>query len=193
MKLILALTSILFVTSSCGWHLANNEENRGRLALTIPYVSGDSDGLMTQELVGQVERQGAFSFAQQGAPLELKVELLDSESSNIGFRYDPDKLADGKQKIIPNEVRRKILAKVTIIDTASQKVLLGPAHILGSIDFDHQYYNLSHNINNFSLGQLTDIDTTYDVVEIPLYRNLAQKIAIYLENNADLIEKNRRQ
>jgi len=190
MKLILLL-SLTILTSSCGWHLANEGSEKHRSAIAIPYVHGDGDGMMTQELVHHVERQGTFSYVQNDAPLELKVELLDSESSNIGFRYDPEKLQNGKHKIIPSEVRRKILARVSVIDTATQKVLLGPAHILGSVDFDHQYYNLSHNINTFSLGQLTDIDTTYDVVEIPLYRNLAKNIAVYLENNADLIEKNR--
>jgi hypothetical protein len=179
----LVLLCILLSATSCGWHVANHPQANSSRTITIPYVNGDSDGKLTAELVAQVEKEGSFTYLRDGGELTLKVILLDSKSENIGWRYKDKKLANGKKKIDPSEVRRKLLAKVEVIETATNKMLLGPAYILGSTEFDHQYYDVNNNINSFSLGQLTDIDTTYDVVDIPLYRDLAIKIAQYLENN----------
>lgn len=175
------LTYLLLLSffSSCGWHVAEQEER----TISIPYAYGDADGMLTSCLVQEMESRGGVSYVQEGGTLQLKVELLDTKSSPIGFRYDPQKLQDGKKRLIPDETRRRLLAKVEVIDTLSQKVILGPVSIVGSTDFDHQYYSLSHNINNFSLGQLTDVDTAYEVVDIPLYRDLAHQIVDYLKNN----------
>jgi hypothetical protein len=176
---------LLFLATSCGWHHARQTPS----TLSVPYVKGDSDGLLTAELIQQLEKQGTFSYAQNGGEYTLQVSLLDSKSENIGFRYDPKKLENGKRKTIPDETRRKLLAKVTVVNSASQKIILGPAYILGQADFDHEYYNLNSDTNKFSLGQLTDIDTTYDVVDIPLHRDLATQIAQYLENHQDLLKE----
>ncbi len=185
MYLLFALT--LFLSSSCGWHVANNYSQHNAHTLSIPYAYGDGDGLLTSELIAQVQKETAFNYVQGTAEFTLKVVLLDTRSENIGFRYDPNKLDSGKKRIIPDEVRRRLLAKVSVIHTNSNKEILGPAYIMGTCEFDHRYYNLSHDINRFSLGQLTDIDTTYDVINAPLQRDLAQQIALWLENNADAI------
>jgi hypothetical protein len=179
-----AYIALLLFTTSCGWHHAKHDP----CTISVPYATGDSDGLLTAELIQQVEKQGAFSYTQTGGEYTLQVNLLDSRSENIGFRYDPKRLENHKFKTIPDETRRKLLAKVQVIHSASQKVILGPAYILGQADFDHQYYNLNSNTNKFSLGQLTDIDTTYDVIDIPLHRDLARQIATYLENHQDLLK-----
>lgn len=184
---LVALLALL-LTSSCGWHVANNHvannyDQANKRTLGIPYAYGDSDGLLTAELIAQVEKTSDFAYARDGGEYTLRVSILDTKSENIGFRYDPNKLENGKKKLIPDEVRRRLLAKVVLIHTASNKEMLGPAYILGSCEFDHRYYNLSHDINRFSLGQLTDIDTTYDVVNAPLQRDLARQIAFWLENN----------
>ena len=121
------------------------------------------------------------------AQLTLKVRILNTRYDNIGFRYrhNIENSEESKRKIIPNESRTKVLAEVTLLDTLSKKVLLGPAHIVGSIDYDHQNYDLNNDINTFSLGQLSDIDTTEDVLTIPLYRDLAYQITTYLQNHFD--------
>ncbi|MBS0633968.1 MAG: hypothetical protein JSR37_00715 [Verrucomicrobia bacterium] len=174
---------LLFLTTSCGWHVANSERHNS--TISVPYAYGDGDGLLTSEIIAQVQKETGFDYVQGSGEYTLKVTLLDSKSENIGFRYDPHKLKSGKKKLIPDEVRKRLLAKVSLIHTASGKEVLGPAYIMGTCEFDHRYYNLSHNINRFSLGQLTDIDTSYDVVDVPLHRDLAQQIAQWLENSYD--------
>lgn len=178
------LPVLLILCTSCGWHLASNYDQNSAQTLSIPYAYGDGDGMLTNELIAQVQKETSFDYVQGTGAYTLKVQLLDTKSENIGFRYDPHKLHNGKKRIIPDEVRRKLLAKVSLVHSASGKEVIGPAYLMGSCEFDHRYYNLSHNINRYSLGQLTDIDTTYDVVNIPLYRDLARQIAYWLENNS---------
>ncbi len=177
------LVIALFLCTSCGWKLANNYSQNNAHTLAIPYAYGDGDGLLTSEIIAQVQKETAFNYVPDTGEYTLKVTLLDTKSENIGFRYDPHKLENGKKKLIPDEVRRRLLAKVSVYHTATNKEVLGPAYILGTCEFDHRYYNLSHNINRFSLGQLTDIDTSYDVINAPLQRDLARQIALWLENN----------
>lgn len=183
------LLLLLLLCTSCGWHVANHYSQNSATTINIPYAYGDSDGLLTAELISQLQKETALAYVRDGGEYTLRVTLLDSKSDNIGFRYDPHKLKSGKKKLIPEEVRRRLLAKVVLVHTLTNKEVLGPAFIMGSCEFDHEYYNLSHDVNNFSLGQLTDIDTTYDVVDIPLYRDLARQIALYLENNLDSIKR----
>ena len=179
---------IALLVSSCGWRVADTYSQNNQHTLSIPYAYGDGDGLLTSELIAQVQKETAFDYVSDGGEYTLKVTLLDTKSENIGWRYDPKKLDSGKKKIIPDEVRRRLLAKVSVIQTATNKEVLGPAFIMGTCEFDHRYYNLSHNINRFSLGQLTDIDTTYDVINTPLQRDLAQQIAFWLENNSEMLK-----
>lgn len=183
-----ALLSLLFCCTSCGWHVAKSDIAGDAPTISIPYAYGDGDGLLTSEIIAQVQKETALQYVQNSGEYTLKVVLLDAKNENIGFRYDPKKLEDGKKKLIPDETRRRLLAKVSVVHTASNKDVLGPAYIMGSCEFDHRYYNLSHNINRFSLGQLTDIDTTSDVVNTPLYRDLAHQIALWLENTIEALK-----
>lgn len=96
MKALSLLCTLLL--TSCGWHVAGNYHANKNHTLAIPYAYGDSDGLLTNELVAQVQKETAFSYVQDGGEYTLKVELLDSKSENIGFRYDPKKLESGKKK-----------------------------------------------------------------------------------------------
>ena len=178
---------LLILFSSCGYRLSEEYSQRPSRTISVPYAYGDGDGLLTSEIIAQVQKESGFSYVQEGGEYTLKVTLLDTKSENIGWRYDPHKLKNGKKRLIPDEVRRRLLAKVSLIQNGTNKEVLGPAYLMGSCEFDHRYYNLSHNINRFSLGQLTDIDTTYDVVNTPLQRDLAKQIAMWLENSADAL------
>ena len=152
-----------------------------RATLEIPYCKGDSDGLFTNALVAEIEKRDSFTYVNENARYILQVKILDRKSNTIGYRYNPEKLKKGKFGLIPNEGRLRILALVEVIDPLSKKIIIGPAHIEASCEYDHDNYTINHDVNRFSLGQLSDIDTTNDVVDIPLYRNLAKNIANYLE------------
>ena len=171
--------------SGCGWHFSQSCDQNSQRTISIPYVEGDSDGALTSSIVEHLEKEGGFQYVQSGGTLTLKVVILDKKTEDIGFRYDPKRFAKKKVRIIPNESRLVRLAEVSIIDSLTQKKILGPAHILATCDYDHEYYSLNHNVNRFSLGQLSDIDTTSDIVDIPLNRELGKKIAEYIENHLE--------
>ncbi|MFQ5729847.1 MAG: hypothetical protein ACE5GN_05765, partial [Waddliaceae bacterium] len=82
--------------------------------------------------------------------------------------------------MIPTETRIKVLAEVTVRDSCSGEMVLGPAKIYASVDYDHDYYFSRDAVNVFSLGQLTDSDAAHDAVQSPLNRALAQKIVDYV-------------
>ena len=183
-KLLFLLLSPLVLTLSCGWHLQTSDISQNEQTISIPYVVGDREGLLTAELVQQFEQGGVFKYTSDGGTYTLCVEVLDTKSQNIGFRYNPRRFETGiKKQLIPSETRRRALAKVSLIETATQKVVSGPALITGACEFDHQNYSINNRTNRFSLGQLTDIDTTYESINIPLYRSLAVNICQYIENS----------
>ncbi len=169
--------------SSCSYRLADSTDADKKLTVSIPYVQGDYDGTLTSQLVETLQNAGGFQYVNEGGALLLHVKVIERKSDDIGFRYEPKRYTRGIKKLIPDETRRKILAEVTVVQANTNLTLLGPVYILGSCDFDHQNYSQDNDINVFSLGQLADIDTAYDVVSIPLYRNLAQEITQYLQNH----------
>jgi len=72
---------------------------------------------------------------------------------------------------------------VTVRETCSGSIVLGPAQLDASVDFDHDYYYSPDGINEFSLGQLTDYDVAYDTVQRPLNQALARKVVDYLTHS----------
>jgi len=156
------------------------------MSIRIPYVEKDPSGELTTELVEVLSRQGGFSVDESGR-YELRVAVLDRKEQKIGYRFDPEDLAQNNKSLILNESRAKTLARVEIVDLYTNKTVLGPAHILGSIEYDHQQNNVNDDIQRFSLGQLSDVDTISDIKRTPIYRDLARKICMWLQDQRDLI------
>lgn len=177
----------MFFVSGCSWRLSPTLDKSRVRTISIPFVPGDTNGALTSAIIEQIEKQGGLRFAHDGGELTLKVSILSNKYDNIGYRHNPKELHRGREKLIPNETRSKILAEITVTEVASQKVLLGPAYILATAEYDHQNYSINNNINTFSLGQLSDIDTAEDVIDIPLYRNLASEIALYLQHHFETL------
>ncbi len=180
----LCICSIILLSACSGWRLANSVSSEPR-TVSIPYVHGDPTGELTRRVVESVNSLPGYSVDESGQYV-LSIKLLDDKEDKIGFRYDPIKLHHGKKDLILSESRTKALVEVRLIDRFTNKTVSGPAHILGSADFDHQENTINNDINDFSLGQLSDIDATEDVTYIPLYRDLGQKIGIWLQAQGDL-------
>jgi hypothetical protein len=159
--------------------------SENQMTVSIPYVQGDATGQLTSRLVEAISTQPGFRVDESGKYL-LRVALLDSREEKIGFRYDPKKLKKGKNDLILNETRAKALAEVSLVNRYTNETIRGPAYILGNIEYDHQENTIDNNINDLSLGQLSDIDTAQDVTYIPQDRDLAQKIGLWLQNQQDL-------
>jgi hypothetical protein len=175
------LSCLFLLFASCGFKAASVQEP---VTVSVPFCEGDPDGRLTANVIEEIENRGIFCYSQNASRYELKIKILDSKYSNIGYHYagNPEK----RKNLKANESRIKVLAEVQVVDTVNNKVIIGPAHIAAWCDFDHLSYNIDHHVNSFSLGQLTDVDTTADVTNIPLFRNLAKEIAQYLQDNMEL-------
>lgn len=185
--LSLPLLSLLLL-SSCGYRVAPSMDQKTTKSVSLSFIRGDETGDLTASVVKALSEQPGFEYIADGGSFRLEVSLLDQDQEKIGYRLQNVKNVAADHKIIPSEGRSMALVEVRLIENSSNKVALGPAFILGTAEFDHQNNSLDNNIQRFSLGQLTDIDTTEDVLHIPLYRNLSQKIATWLQSSFDGIE-----
>lgn len=205
MGLILSLTM-----TSCGYHFGNNVLQNRYTTVTVPFAEGDFDGTFTTEMIRQISVNSIFQYRRVQADLILKIRLIDYDTSNIGYRYyvkehEKDHHSSTNEYVaresltsishnecenkieskithetIPVETRLFVTAEVSMIDACSGLEVLSPVLITSMTDFDHDYYSTTHQINEFSLGQLTDYDDALDAARRPLFVNLARKIADYL-------------
>lgn len=188
--------------SSCGYYAGQGDITSNYSSITIPYIKGDEYGEFTAALAREISTSGHLRYDRCDGDLTLCVSVIDNDYDNIGYRYDrknekakdqeKDEKEEGREEeevegggklshsVIPVETRVQALAEVTVIETASGCVLLGPARINAFLDFDHEYYYSHNQINSTSLGQLTDYDAAVDGAFKPLYQILAHKIADYI-------------
>lgn len=197
MRLALAfICSLLLLFSACGYHFEEEEFGQEfRRTLSVPYVEGDTQGQLTNELIRQIANSGRYEYVREGGSLTLHVEIVGDTSSKIGYRYDRRDQScqpcERIKNIQPVEARREITVEVSLYDEASMVELLKPTLVRGTSEYDfvgtHSICDLSFinhgrrvTVESFSLGQLDSIEGAQDDGVIPLYRNLARQILIGL-------------
>ncbi len=161
----------------------------GGVSLTIPYVQGDTDGMLTDALTRQCAESGLFECVQNGGEYILCVRMIGDTNHRIGYRYDRnDQTGQIKKNLIPVEYRRSVLAEVTLIRSSTDEVIFGPEAIFADGEFDSVNPSVLDDLTfinplgfrekviQFSLGQLDSEEGGTDNVRIPLYRQLAQSI-----------------
>ena len=86
------------------------------------------------------------------------------------------------------ENRRTLTAQVSLVDTITEEVIVGPVNVKASTDYDYIDVNSLKTVSfineqgkrektiTFSLGQLDSIEGAQDAALTPIYRQLAQKI-----------------
>ncbi|MES2199179.1 MAG: hypothetical protein V4489_03315 [Chlamydiota bacterium] len=184
MPLVLLL---LFLTSCCGYHYSSQEESAQ--TISVPYILGDPDALLNNELVYQLSSSGEFSCLQSGGDFILQVVIASDTHERIGFRYDRDNPSGSLEKnILGVEDCRSIIAMVSLIERSSGKVILGPSEVRASVDYDYTdpgsprdlLFAKSQPIMPFSLGQLDSYEGAHDDAARPLFRQLSKKIVMGL-------------
>lgn len=181
---VAAALLIISCCAGCGYRFCDREGLAANYhSISVPYIIGDEDGSLTAAVVKAIVQSGAFEYRSSGGALILNVTQIDEREENIGFRYDRKKRGKLTHEIIPTETRIVSVVEVSVIDAASSCVVLGPARLAASVDFDHDYYFSRNGVNIFSLGQLIDIEAAYDAVQAPLNRALALKIADFLKES----------
>lgn len=184
----IAWIPILLFLGACGYQFGQGSIVCKYTSISIPYISGDQTGEMTEALIREMSRSGALLYKNHSADLCLKVKILNFLEDNIGYMYGPDdnhgyEKKNNTNSIIPNETRITVIAQVEVIDSASGCVILGPGRLTASYDFDHDYYFSPDGINQTSLGQLTNMESAREAVIKPLSVVLAQKITDFVINS----------
>lgn len=184
-KIIFTLHIICFalLLSACHYEFGRNALSSDYHSICVPYAQGDTKGGLTNELIKKIASSGAFSYVSCDGDLILKVKFIELDDENIGFRYDRDNKGKLKRSIIPTETRIFATVEVSLIDSKTGILLRGPTRIKAVAEFDHCFYTSRCKENEFSLGQLNDIDAARDAVMTPLNRNLAEKIVDYVNHS----------
>ena len=183
MKLL--LFSLFF--ASCGYHFQNKNEQP---TLSVPYAKGDNEGMLTAAIVKEVSTTGGYDYVKSGGDYTLKVIVVGDGQETIGYRYDRNEFSGELQhNLKPTENRRKITAQISLVDNATDQVVIGPLHITSSTDFDYVDINSiaslatvtpsgrKETVMELSLGQLDSIEGAQDDAIAPIYHDLAQKIS----------------
>lgn len=177
---------LFILLAGCGYQFQERED---RLTLSIPYVQGDNEGQLTNELIRQFAYSGAYSYVKEDGNLILKVAILGDTTEKIGFRYDRNEFT-GKLEtnLQPTEDRRTVTAEVILINAATEEVVTGPTIVTAFSDYDYTDINSIRSLSfftpggkrqtvlNFSLGQVDSIEGAQDDAVAPLSRQLAKKI-----------------
>ena len=182
MKLLL---SLIFLCS-CGYHFTDDDK---KISVEVPYVKGDFEGMLTGQLIRELETSGQYEYTSRSGQQILKVNIVGDGTDIIGWRHDR-KVKSGKveHNLIAVENRRTITADVTLVDALSEKVLLGPISVVAWADYDYSDVNSLRQLSffpkpgrrvsvfDFSMGQLDSVEGAQDDAITPLYRELARKI-----------------
>jgi outer membrane lipopolysaccharide assembly protein LptE/RlpB len=185
MRSFLAGVLMLALLSSCGYHFQGSSE--GPTTISIPYVEGDVNGQLTDQLVRAFSTSGDFKYAYVEGRVTLRVVLVDRHAEPIGWRYEKEESGSIEDELIAVEGRRFLTAEVQLIDSATEEILYGPETITAMMDYDYYEPDVIQDLSfvnsfgirqssvQFSLGQLDSSEAAYDDVFSPLAQKLAKK------------------
>jgi len=192
MKNVFSFFIFVALLTGCGYHFEDQDE---RLSLSIPYVRGDNEGQLTNELIRQFAYSGGYTYVKDGGNLLLKVLIIGDGTEKVGYRYDRNEFTGKLQtNLLATENRRTIKAEVTLVNAATDEILIGPHLVEASSDYDYTDVNSIQDLAfvtpsgkletvlNFSLGQVDSIEGAQDDAIVPIYRNLAKKIVAGMVN-----------
>jgi hypothetical protein len=181
--------------TGCGYHAASDDKT----TISIPYVEGDAQGQLTAEIIRQIHNSDMYDFVKQDGDLILKVTIVGDKNDIVGFQYDlTTKKGKIERNLMAEENRRTLTAQVVLTRAATEEVVMGPLNIIATTDYDYIDVNSLKEVSfinpqgkrektvNFSLGQLDSIEGAQDAALTPVYRQLAQKIAIALQKTTML-------
>lgn len=195
MKKYLLLLSLPFFLTSCGYHWEDSDQLSSHYkTVSIPYLKGDEEGLLTDELVKAIGLSSQFTYAKEGE-LILEGKIVSDQNSNIGWEYDSDPTTGARiNRLVPNEGRRELTVRFSLVAARTGKVVYGPIDVSAHVDYD--FVNSDSLLDTsfltptggrqsvlfFSLGQLDSMQGAQSSAREPLYQKIATKIVRGIEN-----------
>lgn len=140
----------------------------------------DLEGNLTTALIQSLMASKSWKYAPEEGDYILKVSIQGIRDEEVG--YNRSRQGNELNKwIVPNENRLSSCVKVELIDSKSQKCILGPKYVSSSVIYD---YDPNFNVNNlvrFSLAQYNFQEVASRIAKTPLDQRLAEEIVSYLE------------
>ena len=175
---IIAFYCLCLVPYSCGYKYEQTRDT----TISIPYVKGDTEGLLTEAIIKQIIATSNLSYqSSKDGDLTLEAKIVKYDNENIGFRFDRDSQGNLQEKIVPSENRLSAFVKISLIETLTGKIILGPTIISSDVDYDYNFNTASGNITAFSMGQLDFTNVANMSAHNPLYHALAVRIVNYID------------
>lgn len=175
--------------TGCGYHFEGSDVESGPVTISVPYIKGDPEGMLSAELVKALSSSGQFDCVQLGGMLNLEVAIIAEGDDRIGYRFDRDPTSGHlRDNIVGTENRFTVSADVKLIDTYSNQILIGPLVVKAHNDYDYVDSNSIRDLTfftpngtpekvlDFSLGQLDSIEGAHDDSYAVVFKHLAQKI-----------------
>lgn len=183
----LNLLALLSLLTACGYRWQPEYPHAIRPSVTIPFIAGDEEGLLTTEIVSALSASGLVDVVSFGGDYQLNISILNSSTENIGYRVDPQKV-DGKirKNLLASEGRRTMTIEATLCK--GDQISYGPYLIAADAEYDYvdgdsiqdlTFVNPAGTLVTvlpFSLGQLEPVESAQAAACKPLFNHLAQKI-----------------
>jgi hypothetical protein len=185
-----------FLLAGCGYQWDTHRKEDGTLpTIAIPFVAGDQEGALTFEIAKRLTLEG---IAHVNAPHNrylLKGKIVHFSNQTIGYRRDSQKInGENKKNLVGCEGRKIGKVQVTLYESASSKIVLGPILIEADVDYDYvdgdsiqdlefvDTQGMTQLVLPFSLGQLESSESAREAASKPWQIRIAKKIAALLEN-----------
>lgn len=176
MRRFVAVLGALFLASCHGYVL---QQPASSASVEVPFVPGDEEGLMTQEIILALQRSG-FQVASPGR-FELKLELESKHTRVLGYAYSHDDKGNLTTSLSPNEARINTRYRVSLIDKHLEEVVAGPDLLDTSVDYDHEIEEVPYNSVQASMGQLNVGSEAQIGAQSTLGRKLAKEVALWMQ------------
>lgn len=182
------LIVVVLLSSGCGYRFKEAGQD-AEATISVPFIKGDSEGLLINELVQALSASGQFEYRRNNGNLLLHVNILSAGDERIGYRYDRNPVSGKlRDNIVGTENRETVAAEVKLVDCYTGETLFGPEIINATADYDYVdsnsirdlvFFNSDgkpQTVLDFSLGQLDSVEGGHDDARTPAYRSLAKKI-----------------
>jgi len=180
-----------FLCTGCdyNWDRGLKDSQGNQITVAVPYVVGDPDGFLTNEIIQMLSHSESCRVRQWNAKYRLEVSVKQIKKETVGYRRDKQNIQGGAQKnLIGSEERKGTVVEAALYDNSSNQIVRGPFQVEADVDFDYidedSIEDLFVSPSNqprqpmlvFSLGQLESIETAQEAATQPLNASLAKKI-----------------
>ncbi|HSX25766.1 MAG TPA: LPS assembly lipoprotein LptE [Chlamydiales bacterium] len=184
---LLASFSYLIFLAGCGYRWQPEYPCSERPTITVPFVRGDEDGSLTNEIIRALSTSGLADVRHSGGDYRLQVTMKDSQFETIGYRRDRQKITgEIKKNLLACEGRKTLNIEAILFQ--GEQIAYGPYQISAQADYDYvdgdslqdltfiSATGVFTTVLPFSLGQLESNETAQEAATRPIYAKIAQKI-----------------